>query len=451
MTDDLDDFEIDFAGVAGQVPEGKEEREGRYAEGRFTNRTYASKSFPLAGAPGVPAKFVSKVFDPESDTEVEPFGEGEVWLVRESPKGRVQLKLLVAREQGHVSHLWIQRVRYPKGVARAENSLSLGGADAERLIELVRNLDYIPVTGDETVRVDDALVRQLFASPESLTQLYERDPKLFRKLITDDAAARDVVALQRRRADVDRFKRLLDDDEYFDEQVQLTSGRRKEDVWQAFFEDNPWILGTGLGGQLYTAWDEAKLEKVVAGASIAHEGKRADALMRTSGVVRWMTFAEFKHHRTDLLVRDHYRPGVWSVSDELAGGVAQVQTTVRRAVQDIGDHIRSKAADGSELAHDVTFLTQPRSFLVIGHLKQLLGEGGGPHHERIRSFELFRRNLTAPEIVTFDELLERARWTVDTAAASEAVADEEGTGPPGAAGQAVTTQPARGARGRVAQ
>ena len=411
MAEDFDDFDIVFE----DRQESRDEKDGRFAEGRFTNRTYASRSFTLAGAPGVPARFVTKVFDPEDKTAVEPYADGEVWLVRESPKGRVQLKLLVAREQGHVSHLWVQRIRYSKGVARAESLLSLGGVDAERLIELIRNLDYIPVAGDDSIRVDDALVRDLFASPESLTQLYTRNPALFRRLITDDRTAQDVVAVQRRRAEVERFERLLTDDTYFDQQVDLTASRHREEVWQAFFEQNPWILGTSLGGQLYTSWNEAKLQQVVAGASIAREGKRADALMRTSGVVRWMTFAEFKHHRTDLLTRSHYRPGVWSVSDELAGGVAQAQATVRRAVQEIGDHIRSKAADGSELPNDVTFLTQPRSFLVIGHLRQLLGEAGGPHHGKIRSFELFRRNLSAPEVVTFDELLERARWVVDTA------------------------------------
>jgi hypothetical protein len=414
MTNDFDDdFEINLAGTGRQEPEDREEREGRYADGRFTNRTYASKSFPLAGLPGVPARFVTKVFEPEDETEVEPFGEGEVWLVRESPKGRVQLKLLVAREQGQVIRLWIQRITYPKGIARAVNSLSLRGADAERLIELIKNLEYIPVSGDDSVRVDDALVRELFASPGSLTQLYERDPELFRNLITDDAAARDVVALQRRRAEVDRFKRLLDDDPYFDAEVELTPRKRKEDVWQTFFEENPWILGTGLGGQLYTSWDEERLEQVVAGASIAREGKRADALMRTSGVVRWLTFAEFKHHRTDLLEKTAYRSGAWSVSAEVAGGVAQAQATVRRAIQDIGEVLRSKAADGSDIPDDMTFLTRPRSFLVVGQLDQLLGADGGPHQEKIRSFELFRRSITDPEIVTFDELLARAEWVVD--------------------------------------
>jgi hypothetical protein len=30
-----------------------------------------------------------------------------------------------------------------------------------------------------------------------------------------------------------------------------------------------------------------------------------------------------------------------------------------------------------------------------------------------RSFELFRRNLTQPEILTFDELFERARFIIE--------------------------------------
>lgn len=395
--------------------EDRADKDGYFAGRRAPIRTYASRSFDLRGAPGVPARFVEKVFDPESETEVEPFGDGTEWLVRRSEKGRVQIKLLIAGEPGRVINVWVQRITYLKSGARAENVLSLEGPDAARLIELVKNLDHIPVVGEDTVRVDDALVRELFSSPDSVSQLYQRDPDLFRRIISDDAAARDVVALERRRAEVNRFKRLMDDDDFFDAEVAKTARKRGEDVWQAFFEENPWILGTGLGGQLYTSWDRNKLEKVVGGASIAHEGKRADALMRTSGVVRWMTFAEFKTHRTDLLAGE-YRSGTWPPSDDLASGIAQSQATVRRAIEDIGEVIRETAADGSEVLGEMTFLTRPRSFLVIGNSDQLLGEGGGPHVPKVRSFELFRRSLTEPEVVTFDELLARAEWVVDTGA-----------------------------------
>jgi hypothetical protein len=126
-----------------------------------------------------------------------------------------------------------------------------------------------------------------------------------------------------------------------------------------------------------------------------------------------MTFAEFKTHRTALLAKNEYRPGTWAPSYELVGGVAQAQATVRRAVLEIGEFLAGTAADGSDIPEDITFLTRPRSYLVIGRLDQLLGEGRGPHKPKIRSFELFRRNLDEPEVVTFDELLARAEWVVD--------------------------------------
>ncbi len=393
--------------------EDQAEREGGFAEIRRVDRTYASKGFDLAGHVGVRARFIRKVFVPEFDTEVDIDGEGTQWLVYTSSKGRVQVRLIVSREPGHVSEIIIQRINATVHGARADNLVTLTGEDARRFIELIKNLDYIPIEGAEGIRLDDALVRDLMASPESVSQIYDRDPDVFRNLIADDVAARDVIALSRRRSEVERFKRLLDERDYFDSEVALTPHKRPEDVWQGFFETNPWILGTGLSGQLFTSWDEDKLEQIVGGASIANVGKRADALMRTSGVVRWMTFAEFKTHLTPLQA-PKYRPGTWPPSAELVGGIAQAQATVWRAMQEVGAVLRGTAADGSEMTDEMTFLTHPRSYLVIGQLGELLGKGGGPHMDKIRSFELFRRSVSEPEIVTFDELLARAEWVVDT-------------------------------------
>ena len=49
----------------------------------------------------------------------------------------------------------------------------------------------------------------------------------------------------------------------------------------------------------------------------------------------------------------------------------------------------------------------PKSYLVIGNLTEFKGEHG-VNREKLKSFELFRRNLHSPEIITFDELYERA-------------------------------------------
>lgn len=59
---------------------------------------------------------------------------------------------------------------------------------------------------------------------------------------------------------------------------------------------------------------------------------------------------------------------------------------------------------------------QPRSFLVVGSLKQFQTETG-INVARYQAFEGFRRNLRQPEVLTFDELFERARFIVEHAEA----------------------------------
>lgn len=101
----------------------------------------------------------------------------------------------------------------------------------------------------------------------------------------------------------------------------------------------------------------------------------------------------------------------------------QVQQTVRMAVRDLGDYIEDSADDGSRTGTG-TFIVRPRSFLIVGSLSQLLGDGGGPIDNKVHSFELFRRNLHEPEVITFDELLARAEWHVKLAEEQAAVRQE---------------------------
>ena len=54
------------------------------------------------------------------------------------------------------------------------------------------------------------------------------------------------------------------------------------------------------------------------------------------------------------------------------------------------------------------YAVEPRSFLVIGNLGQVLG-----NEDKVACFELYRRNIRAPEILTFDELFQRASCIVE--------------------------------------
>ncbi|WP_375503653.1 Shedu immune nuclease family protein, partial [uncultured Jatrophihabitans sp.] len=207
------------------------------------------------------------------------------------------------------------------------------------------------------------------------------------------------------------FHELLEDDDAFAQAVAEIPGSKKEGVWQNFFEANPWILGLSLNGQLLTSWDDEKLEKIVAGRTVAGVGKRADALLATSGRIRSMVFAEFKTHQTPLLSTE-YRDGCWAPSTHVSGGVSQAQGTIHRASTAIGERLALLDKDGAERLGEFGYLLRPKSYLVVGRLDEFVGASGGHHVDKVRSFELYRRQLVDPEIATFDELLARADWLV---------------------------------------
>ena len=171
--------------------------------------------------------------------------------------------------------------------------------------------------------------------------------------------------------------------------------------------------------QFLHSWSKERLEQTVVGASIAGPGKRPDAVLRTAGAISAVVLAEIKHHRTELLAEE-YRSGCWRVSPEVAGGVAQCQGTVDEAQDALGKTIEVTDEDGFTVAQ--AFVCRPRSLLVVGSLSEFMN-AGNVHHARFESFERFRRSLRDPEILTFDELFERARLTLALDAAIYAHAD----------------------------
>ena len=91
--------------------------------------------------------------------------------------------------------------------------------------------------------------------------------------------------------------------------------------------------------------------------------------------------------------------------------MAQVQGTVALATETVRHKLALHDGLGNPTGEEA-FNYLPKSFLVVGSLREFMTDHG-VNQERYRSFELFRRNLGAPELLTFDELYERARFIVD--------------------------------------
>ena len=186
--------------------------------------------------------------------------------------------------------------------------------------------------------------------------------------------------------------------------------RGKEAVWQRFFENNPWVFGYGLNYIFTTGLDSRALEQVTTGYNFTESGKRTDALLRTRGYISSLCFVEIKTHKTELLQPKPYRAECWAASDELVGSVAQIQKTVQKAIKGLQARIEMMDDTGDPTG-EMVFLYQPKAYVVIGSLSRFVTPNG-VNESKYSSFELFRRNIVNPEIITFDELYERAKYIV---------------------------------------
>lgn len=206
--------------------EFSEPNEVTYAERRLPTHIYISRSFDLSfgSDKGAPGRYIRKVFD-EAYTDDDADWEWEKHVVFETPGGRKQLELNLARSVGRVRKIRIQKVPTSGDLTKLEPVLTLNRDQSNSLIDLIKALDSIPIEGDTTTRVDDQLLRDVFNDPENLGKAYSHNPETFRSLIENDADARDVIALKHRREVVNTMTTWLTDDSAFDEAAKQAGGQ----------------------------------------------------------------------------------------------------------------------------------------------------------------------------------------------------------------------------------
>lgn len=258
--------------------------------------------------------------------------------------------------------------------------------------------------GDDGVPA--ALLEAIRGDSKAIETIIVDNLEVVKKVIQHRLNEAEVVGLAYRQEQLAEFQRLLFDPAHFDSARQTAARTGPEQVWQSFFEQNPWVFGSGLTYVYTSSLDKRKLEQITTGADIAHAGKRVDALLKTRGFVSSLCFVEIKHHQTPLTHHTQYRPSVWRASDELTGAIAQVQKTVDLAIRTIGRKLEPVDESGFPTGERL-FAFRPRSFVVAGTLSEFVDDHRNVNEERFASFELFRRSLSGTEVVTFDELLAR--------------------------------------------
>jgi len=168
----------------------------------------------------------------------------------------------------------------------------------------------------------------------------------------------------------------------------------QEDFWQNLFKENSWILS-----HISPAPNIILNQKAyVGGKSIDNiGGNYADFLYKNS-ITDNICIIEIKTPSTNILGQK-YRNNVYSISSELAGATGQVCEMRNALISNFHTLSANSSVDFNSY--------NPRGFIIAGNANKELDDP-----QKVKSFDLFRNELSNVEIITFDELFQKIKFLI---------------------------------------
>jgi len=311
--------------------------------------------------------------------------------IQVSPRIRLAIKAFYVNGKDEISHYEI--IKIPNNNPDNFEKISLSSFGLAKILEFNKYLESLDLKNSSSQRIS---LNKISADliPEVLTAAL-KSKDFIKTLENDPNLVKDIVALSYRKKELTEFEKMISKD-------------KTELDWQKFFEKNNWVLGYGLN-YIFLDGVKDKLEQTVLGSNFNEKGKRTDALMKTKAEISQYVLVELKRPDTKLLEDICYRPGCWQPSLELSGAVIQIQKTAfefLRNSTNVSDKIKDR--DGKFSGEEIYKVT-PKTYVVCGKLGDL-----ADNEDKIKCFEMYRNSLSYPEIITYDELLERAKCIVKT-------------------------------------
>ncbi len=175
-----------------------------------------------------------------------------------------------------------------------------------------------------------------------------------------------------------------------DRYTAMLSQKLKEDQWQTFFNENPFILSLAFGYPVIKVRGQAS----IGGHKITGSGEKITDFLVKNSLTNNTALFEIKTPQAHLLSKRPYREGVFTPSHELSGSINQALDQKYQFQKQI-----AQIKETSRIYDIESYAVH--SCVIIG-----LTPAG---IDQQKSFELFRRNSKDVQIVTFDELLEKLR------------------------------------------
>jgi hypothetical protein len=382
-----------------QLNPNKSGEEIDFIENKKTDKVYVSKRIEHITQTGdvIPLRYVSKVINSEKILgEVKERG---VVQLRITDNGKQEILAKVLEIDNRIYCLTLQRYSKITGTPH-KVYFSFVGKEIKQLRDFLDSIVLLQFPDDKKARIEeDDLLR--------LKNLFSKNPdvKLIEETLKNNITDKDIIAIGYRKNELEIFRKLLQENYLNDYKKEVIKNEKIKDevAWQYFFNKNPWIFGYSLD---YRFMGILQKEFSASGTEADGGGQvNCDFLI---GDKKFTTFVELKKPDTPLFRESTTRSGAWKLSIELMEAKSQIleqkasgQIKIEKeTIHDgSGKEIKQKSYDSKVI-------------LILGNWDQIKNDVDLVRQTKIKTFELFRRDSRNVEIITFDELYERACFIV---------------------------------------
>jgi hypothetical protein len=334
----------------------------------------------------------------------------------ETDGGRQKIQATVLDAEGKVPVIYISRINVKTGkiANNGEHQICLYPEVAEKLYHFLGKVKSLDYTNKNSFKVTTENLEKLTENPihdsDSYFSALKKDPKgaeIIEKLISEGAiTSKDIVNTSFRKKELGIFKTLIDESDYWETYASENdiAVESEEKVWQSFFEKNEWIFGYGLDYRFQTILQR---ESHVSNAEL--DGSNTVIADYLLGDKKFTTFVEIKKPSTALFATLKNRSNSWRLSNDVVYSVSQIlEQKASGLIKLDKPHYNSHGDPIIQKGYD------SKVILIMGHWKQLEESSNELESEiKKKTFELFRNDSRNIEILTYDEIYDRARFIVE--------------------------------------
>lgn len=381
----------------------------KFYDMRKEGKTYISKVFTYGSDDQIPKRNVVMVMN-NSDSLTMGEIEGSLCLRLSGEVRKTQVTALITKDDNSIRRLSLQHFKSRSSNGESwysrsdKNEFTFRGDEFHRLLNFLRQIEFITHENEANFQIED-----ISSSQGNKTMIDAADKSLFSQFKNMNESDR-----------IDLFQSFHG--EVTHEEINLLLGRRQalnlfsqqmalegwsEKEWQNFFDSERWVFGYGLDYRIMSQFDR---EMVVGGGGTDNKNKAITDFLMT--FTDYTVIVEIKLPTTKIFKTGKSgRSGTFQFSSEFVASVSQILEQKAEWLALSSSHHDNYNREGKKLTARTR---NSKAILIIGSKAEFQTAENERNKEiMLDTFELFRQDTRSIDIITYDELYERACYIVN--------------------------------------